>query len=94
MKRSMLDSALLDKKLFLTDGGEPDRLHRRALRALTEIIREQLTPKQRQYLVMYYYEKKTMPEIAELMGVNKATVSRTINRARNKLYERMKYYYD
>lgn len=94
MKRSILDSELLDKKLFKTDDGVPDRLYKRALRALTEIIREQLTPKQRQYLVLYYYEEKTMPEIAELMGVNKATVSRTINRARNKLYQRMKYYYD
>ena len=44
-----------------------------------------LTDKQRQAFMMYHCEKRTLQEIADEQGVNKATVYRTIQRAKRKL---------
>lgn len=64
-----------------------------AIKALKKVIEEQLTTRQKQYLVLYYYNNVDMVQIAKQFGVNKSTVSRTINRARQKIYKYMKYYF-
>lgn len=53
-------------------------------------IRECLTEKQRQYLGMYLSGYSQI-EISNMEGVNKSTVSRTINRAFNNLFDHVKY---
>ena len=65
-----------------------------AIRALKKVIEEQLTTRQKQFIVLYYYNNKNMVEIAKQFGVNKSTVSRTINRAKQKIYKYMKYYFN
>ena len=70
-----------------------DRLHSVAVRALREIVKEELSERQKQFIVLYYYENKTMDEIADICGVNVSTVSRTLRRARKNITDRMKYYY-
>ncbi len=50
-------------------------------KALEKIIHTRLTTRQQEILIMYYFEKKKTPEIARLLGINKSTVSRTLNRA-------------
>lgn len=40
-----------------------------------------LPPKQKDYLMLYFYEGKMMVEIADMYGVDKSTVCRTIHRA-------------
>lgn len=44
---------------------------------------EELTTKQKKYMTMYYFEKKTMPMIAEECNVDISTVSRTIKKHGN-----------
>ena len=63
----------------------------RLRRALTQAVQNELTPKQRTYLQMYYFDRKNMTEIAEEEGVDKSTVSRTIARAENNLYRVLRY---
>lgn len=58
---------------------------------LHEIINDDLTKTQKQYIIMYYMDNMKIHEIALECGVNKSTVSRTIQRARNRIYERLKY---
>jgi DNA-directed RNA polymerase specialized sigma24 family protein len=53
-------------------------------------ISETLTDKQRYYLGLYLYGY-SQTEISQLAGVNKSTVSRTINRALTRLLSRIKY---
>lgn len=53
-------------------------------------ISECLTPKQKKYLSLYL-NGYNGTEIAEICGVNKSTVSRMLNWALNKLFERIKY---
>ncbi len=53
----------------------------RIKKAMQKVIRSRLTVRQREILIMYYFEKKKIPEIAIELAVNKSTVSRTLNRA-------------
>lgn len=72
---------------------EGDRMHKMALRALKDIVAEELTKRQKQFIVLYYYKGMDMTEIAEVCKVSVSTVSRTISRARKKIADRIKYYF-
>ncbi len=61
------------------------------LKRVQRVIREELTPLQRQTLLAYYFEERTIPQIAADRGVNKSTVSRTLHRAEDKLRRFLKY---
>ncbi|MBE6837717.1 MAG: sigma-70 family RNA polymerase sigma factor [Ruminococcus sp.] len=52
-----------------------------------KIINNSLTKTQKSYIMLYYNDKKTVAEIAEIYGVNKSTVSRTINRAKKNIID-------
>lgn len=60
-------------------------------KAIYKAVRLELTEKQRNYFVKYYFEGFTMGEIGELYDVDKATVSRTIKRGRKRLERVLKY---
>ena len=44
-----------------------------------------LTARQKQILVLYYYEKQTLREIADQLGITESTACRTKNRACRRL---------
>lgn len=58
-------------------------------KALVYVINQELSPKQRQYVIMYYGENLNMEEIAKRCGVSKSTVSRTVSRARKNIADRI-----
>lgn len=58
----------------------------------SHILEQELSEKQKRVLVLYYKEKKTMPEIAHLLGVNVSTVSRTRRRACEIVRDRLTVY--
>lgn len=43
------------------------------------IIANELSPKQQRYIKMYFYERKSISEIAEELAINKSTVSRVLD---------------
>ncbi len=61
------------------------------LQRVQRVIREELTPLQRETLTDYYFHRMTIPEIAAKRGVNKSTVSRTLHRAEERLRRYLKY---
>ena len=63
------------------------RLKRNLRRARSEV----LTERQREMLRMNFEQGKTVTEIAQELGVNKSTVSRTIARAKHRLYVSLRY---
>ncbi len=63
----------------------------RLLHNLTKAVAEELTPRQREMLHLYYYEQLNMVQIAARLGVNKSTVSRTLCRARRRLHHILQY---
>ena len=62
-------------------------------KALKKVIEEQLTTRQKQVIVLYYYEEYDMPTIAKMLSINVSTVSRTINRARQNIMKYLQYYF-
>ena len=52
---------------------------------------EELTPRQRQIMRMRYSRNMSVTRIAQELGINKATVSRTLSRSTWKLYRSLRY---
>lgn len=61
------------------------------IRRMKAVIREELTELQRYTILAYYFDNKTLLQIAEERGVNKSTVCRTLKRAENKLRRFLRY---
>ena len=64
-----------------------DQLKRNLVRCLNEDI----TPRQRTMLTLYYVQQLNQPEIARLLGVDPSTVSRTILRGERQLQRCLRY---
>lgn len=58
---------------------------------LYRVIQEELTDKQRQVLLAYYFENMTIIQIAAAQGVHKSTVWRTLRRAEERLKRYLRY---
>ena len=79
-------------KNILYEGYMGPRLPRDVqIKRVQRVIREELTPLQRETLIAYYFEERTIPQIAADRGVHKSTVSRTLHRAEDKLRSFLKY---
>jgi len=63
----------------------------RLKRNLTHALRQDITKRQREYMVLYYGQNMSMEAIARQCGVNKSTVSRTLKRGRQRLYRCLRY---
>jgi len=63
----------------------------RLKRNLTHALRQDITPRQREYMMLYYGKCMSMEDIAKELGVNKSTVSRTIRRGRERLFRCLRY---
>ena len=74
------------------DGYEGPRLPRELqLRRIRRAIEQELTTPQREILLAYHIQGKTISRIAAERGVHKSTVSRTLKRAEDKLHRYLKY---
>ena len=58
---------------------------------LTHALRQDITERQREYMMLYYGRGMSMEAIAKELGVNKSTVSRTLKRGRQRLYRCLRY---
>ena len=59
--------------------------------ALWRALHEDVTAKQREYMLLYYGQGLNMSEIGQQMGVDKSTVSRTIRRGERALRRCLRY---
>ena len=79
-------------KNILYEGYLGPRLPREMqIKRVQRVIQEELTPLQREALIAYYFQERTITEIAEERGVNQSTVCRTLHRAEQKLRRYLKY---
>ena len=72
---------------------DPDNAEQldRLRRNLRQARDRELTPRQRQILMLYYDRSLTMEQIARRLGINRSTVCRTLHRARNRLFRHLRY---
>ena len=62
------------------------------IKIMRSVIENELSERQRQMIGLYYFRRMNVPEIAEMLGVNRSTVSRTLSRGRRNILEKMKYF--
>ena len=61
------------------------------IRRMKLVIRQELTELQRYTVMAYYFENKTIRQIARERNVNQSTVCRTLKRAESKLRRFLQY---
>ena len=81
------DRAVYTRQMATDNSREISRLKRNLIRAL----KEDVTPRQRQAMLLYYAEGLNMREIGERLGVDKSTISRTIKRGERRLQRCLRY---
>ena len=81
-----------DMTVWLRDNSEDNSLRLERLRRNLRQAREQeLTPRQKQMLEMHFEQNMSVSEIAQDLGVNVSTVSRTLKRAKDRIRRYLKY---
>ena len=60
-------------------------------RNLIKALKSDVTPRQREMLMLYYGRGLNMREIGEMLGVDKSTVSRTVKRGERRLKRCLRY---
>lgn len=92
MKRVFLPLDIITKTEELlkdeTDGGDKKK---RILIALYNVIDNDLTKTQKSYIILYYKYNMKIKQIAKHFEVDPSTVSRTIIRAKKKIFRLLKY---
>ena len=81
------DMAVYARAMASDNSAQMSRVKRTLLRAL----REDVTPRQREMLLLYYGEQLNMRQIGTRLGVDKSTVSRTIKRGERRLQRCLRY---
>ena len=81
-----------DMTVWLRDNANTNsELLARLRQNLRRARQQELTPRQQQVLTLYYDQGMNMTQIAQTLGVNCSTVSRTIRRAKQRLYRCLRY---
>ena len=81
-----------DMTVWLRDNANTNsELLTRLRQNLRRARQQELTPRQQQVLTRYYDQGLNMTQIAQTLGVNCSTVSRTIRRAKQRLYRCLRY---
>lgn len=62
--------------------------------ALKQVIQNDLTARQRELILLHYYQNLNNKQIAETLGLDASTVSRTLGRARKRIYKLLHVYID
>ena len=83
----MVDLAVYTELMAQDNKEQMNRLKRN----LNHALRQDITQRQREYMMLYYGKGMSMEAIAQQFGVNKSTVSRTLKRGRQRLYRCLRY---
>lgn len=70
---------------------EPDQAHQALREKLSLVLREEVTPRQREIMALYYGKGLNMREIAEALGLERSTVSRTLKRGEERVRRCLRY---
>ncbi len=81
-----------DLAVWAQQHAETNEIQRdRLLRQLRKACQKELTPRQQEFLRLRYGQNLTVTQIAEMYGVHPSTVSRTLQRARQRLHHVLQY---
>ena len=79
-------------KDILYEGYEGPRLPPKVqMQRIRRVIEMELTQKQREVMLAYYFQDMTIPQIAAQRGVQKSSISRCLKRAENRVRRCLRY---
>ena len=79
-------------KRTLYEGYEGPRLSPATqMQRIRRVIEQELTSKQREIILAYYFQDKSIPEIAAERGIHKSSVCRCLKRAEQRVRLCLKY---
>lgn len=61
------------------------------MKRLRRVIERELTARQREVLLAYYFQDLNIPQIAEKRGIHKSSVSRCLKRAEDRVRRCLRY---
>lgn len=91
-KKTLLSFDLFEDRFSHVEHSDDDSGRILLLRAVKQAVREELTARQTQCVVMRYSDGKNVKEIAAESGVCPSTVCKHLKKARARLKKVMKYY--
>ena len=62
-------------------------------RILLKIIKNELTPRQREIIMLYYFKSMDIASIASELDISPQSVSTTMSRARLRIFRILQYYF-
>ena len=95
---------MADHKKYLDEiTGSPDDLLRRIMemeddtggrlkKIMLKVMKNELTPRQRQIIVLYYFKGLNIIEIGERLDISPQAVSALMTRARARMFRILQYY--
>ena len=79
-------------KRTLYEGYEGPRLSPSTqMQRIRRVIEQELTVKQREIMLAYYFQDKSIPDIAAERGIHKSSVCRCLQRAEKRVRHCLKY---
>lgn len=78
-------------RAILFDQSDEDST-KRLKKILLNIIKNELTPRQKEIIMLYYFKRTDIVTIGKLLGITPQSVSVTMRRARLKMYRILRYY--
>ena len=79
-------------KRTLYEGYEGPRLSPATqMQRIRRVIERELTQKQREIILAYYFQDKSIPDIAAERGIHKSSVCRCLQRAEKRVWHCLKY---
>jgi RNA polymerase sigma-70 factor (ECF subfamily) len=76
----------------ILEGGDHEDGTRKLRKILLNVINNELTPRQKEIIVLCYFKKTDIVTISKQLGVTPQAVSAAMIRGRLKLYRILKYY--
>lgn len=82
-----------DKGIRAILGGDDEEdCARRLRRVLLNVINNELTPRQKEIIMLYYFKDKDTVTIGKMLGITPQAVSAVMSRARLRMFRILKYY--
>lgn len=78
-------------KSLLDDASDDERLIR-LRKILLDVVKNELTVRQKQIIMLYYYKEMDSVRIAAQLGITPQAVSALLSRARLKMFRILRYY--
>ena len=80
------------RAILKEDSGDSEELTGKLKRTMLKVIKNELTPRQKEIIMLYYFKDMDIVHIAGLLEITPQAVSSVMKRARLKIYRYLQYY--